>query len=426
MGADKSNELKFLALLPTYKAPASIWENIEISLFSVNRSILPSHQPPAGLWGSIEKSYLARKRYYRAALILLLALLLSVPGYYVIHSGKTSQSGQDADKQAEKAVYGDTETSEIYQGKRSDELILKPIQIKKIDLINGELTIQPVVKQNEKSTFSIDNDRSVDLLSYLPGLTSPLNIDHKPSLLHKDDIYECSPFTGSGEIYMGVSYEYQYFFNGNSYLDTEQLYWQSAVFSTRFVFNKVFLEPGVGLTISKDKINWEYDYLQNELINTYEYVDSVHYDPVTGETIYYTTTVEVYDSVSYTRSMTDKHTSYYLRAPLFVGIGLTKSRNFCTKLSAGIVYNILLNNSAKAEIIYDDPNGRVTAIHYDHSLRVTNSFNISLRMNFEWQINSRLVFSIYPSANYYLNQVYKGREGQLPVTLGLGAGLYFK
>ena len=269
-------------------------------------------------------------------------------------------------------------------------------------------------------------ERKEIVLSYLPMRKSGVKVDQMVSINYQNKDDDCSPFGGNNhEFLWGISYEYQHFLNGDSYLNTEQMYWHSPGLNARLNLGKIFFESGIGLSLTKDNIHWGYDYLQNVLINTYEYVDSAHYDPITGETTHYTTLVEVYDSVPYSKSNTISNKYYYLKIPLLMGVELYKRRNFSSSLSGGIIYNFLLGKN-ETEISYYEPDSKVTSVDYRETTRLEHSFNLSLHLNFEWQINQKLNCYVYPSFNYYLNHLYDGKEGARPLSIGFGAGIFIK
>ena len=415
----------YLKNLPEYKAPASVWKRLEVSKFTVNKAGLPVYSPSQNLWNRIEKSYLYQRRIYKWMAMVLLMLALAIPGGIVIDSYVSDQDAAFLNENNE-----NTSMVEITEERNEDPeffddlMIMIPKPSSEIKRVNGAPVLnQPKIVQPKQVVLYAERPEvSLTKFSSKKGLL-PLDLNDKPA--KRNRVNECSPFHSSHEFLFGPYYEYQYFLEGNTYMNTEQKYWHSFGVNARLNFRKFFLESGIGMSLSKDKINWKYDYLQNELVNTYVYVDSVHYDPITGETYFYTSLIEVYDSVSYTQSNTINNKHYYLKVPLFAGFELFKKRNFCTSLIGGLMYHFLLQEK-ETVLHYEEPNARITKVYYDKTKRLRHLFCASIRINFEYNLQRKMMFYAYPSVNYCLNPIYDGSGAKTPLSIGFGVGVYFR
>jgi len=407
----------FLSNLPKHKASREVWDRLEASMFTVNISRLPGHQAPEGLWGRIEKTYLFRRNLYRWSIVLIIFLSLLFPGYFI----NDGHYQQEMDQTPARSTT--SETHDKIDNHLSVISFMMSIQPQRIDHnVNNQLI--PDHSLTHLEILMGTHDESSDALSYMLPIEAELKSDQALRVLPRDKADDCSPFTSGSEFMFGLSYEYHHFLQGDSYLETKQDYWHSISINGRLCFGNFYLESGVGLSLTRDETSWNYDYLQNTLINTYEYVDSIHYDPNTGETIYYTSIVEVFDSIPYTKSGTITRKNSYLRIPVLAGIYLFRKKDFSTSLSGGFIYNLLLSNT-ETKIDYYEPESTITSVSYQETKRMQHNFNLALRLNFEWQYK-KIMFYAYPSFNYYLNHLFDGQEGSKPISAGFGAGVFFR
>ena len=416
-GSDQSYKDQ-LDSMPVHKAPGEIWDRLETSLFALKTDLMPVHNAPAEVWASINRRYFLRRKIFYWSFTLLALLIMTVPVYLLL------------DKQPAAENYGmpasvpSTNTPEYPQRPDQEYIHMIPIQSSSVNQELIHALIAPGHSPGYEMTGSVPGQKVAGTIITMPTINADITSEQEHQVLPRDRSDDCSPFTSGSEFMFGLSYEYQHFLKGGNYLDTKLDSWHSISANGRLCFGNVYIESGLGISLSRDETNWAYTYLQNTLINTYEYVDSIHYDPNTGETIYYTSTVEVYDSIPYSKAGTVTRNISYLRIPLLVGINLFHKRNFSSSIGAGLTYNILLSNT-ETRIEYYEPESTITAVHYQETSRVDHSFNLALRLNLEWH-HKRMMIYAYPSFHYYLNPVYDGQEGGNPISVGAGAGIFFK
>lgn len=453
--------------LPRFTAPDGLWDRLETNMFSIETAALPVMTPSSGVWNSLERKLVLKKRISKAAIIGLLILAIAIPGYFIYThfnsdhglSGVEVQKIIKSDHVIPSEVEGqpDIESQTVIPSTSGsigrqrltddDAISANPVEengdnAEDLEEVESSPTTASENKSVEevessstkalqdKSVTSIESvesgDRKVKGLEKLEMRDGKVVLNSFVELEYRDGFDRCNSFYGSThEFFWGPSYEYQLFLDGDTYLDTEQKYWQSARVNGKFCFGKFFLESGIGISLARDKTPYHYDYTSYELINSYEYVDSVDYDPVSGETIYYTSFVDVYDSVPHSTSSSVGKTYNYLRFPLFVGIKLFKGQSFGSSLSGGIIYNLLISKNT-TEISYDEPGSRITSVSFTETTRIENNFSLSLHLNFEWELSDNHILYAYPSFNYYLNSLYTNdTEGQ-PISVGLGVGLWIK
>lgn len=424
---------KGLGSLPVHNPPERVWERIETSLFAIDPSALPVYAPSPGTWAVIHRSMLVKKQLKRTAIFLLILASIATTGYFINDSLKNKPvnnsivveetynsppitTGPDINKEPRAAFAGGVSgPAQQTPGSASPGM---PSHITgPEDAAQLAAPIHNTASTNLSEMISIGKAEMRKACIIAQG---------SHMIRERDRNDQCSYFTGrSSEFSWGGGYEYQHFLSGNKYGQYEQRAWHGAGLHARLHFGKLFIESGLGLSFIRGSRDYTYDFLRNELVNTYEYVDSVYYDPVTGETIHYTTTVEVYDSLQHSRTSSVNSNDIYLHLPFIVGIKLFSKSDFCSHISAGVSYYALIKRS-EITIRPQEANSRILNIYDKPVYRTDHLFNASLRLEFEWKLNERFGLFACPAANYYLNTLFEDQNGSGPLSIGVGIGLNIK
>ena len=430
--------------LPGHKAPKGLWDNIETMILSVPVDVLPVHKPSVATWSAIEagisKSSFFRKTTYRSLAIALLILLLG--GAATIYfNGKYFNNP----KPAEKSDFGII-TKDEQENIKSEEIIV--IDDKSVDgtinnipdeagvltVVVHEQEIKPesnVSENNNVTVWKFHKEMTVTPLSHITKMS--VTDQHKLPLMQNDNnankrdpFQDCNFQLPEQNFYIGPGLEYQYFLNSITPENTKLKYWYSADLRVMYQRNRFFIETGLGISFSKDKVGFTYDYLTNEIVSTYEYVDSVYYDPITGTTEYYTTTVEVYDSIEYSQQSSSETSYTYLQIPLEIGYEVWKLNKFSLSIKAGITYFKELTAKEVQPNLFHE-NSRITSVNTSNIIRNKELFRVSGGIGLRWEFNRKMNIILNPSFNYFLNYIYQNLENkEKPVGMGIRFGLYYK
>ncbi len=443
--------------LPEHRAPAGLWNNIESLMFSVPTEILPVHKPSKATWSAIEagigRGTFFEKTVYRYIAITLLVFLIGGAAITYFNSNYFISHPTP-----EKSNFGILTTNEQENSNQEDKLFNNE---KSIDVIEDISSIVPVEayesynyqpeKRVEKESVYKDNidettlqfQKHLNITALKPIETgfiinqqniSPNNISlnnisplqDNNEAIKRDPFQDCNFQRPEQNFYIGPGFEYQYFLNSIEPENTEMKYWFTADLRVLFQRNRFFIETGLGISFSKDKIDFTYDYLTNELVSTYEYVDSVHYDPITGTTEYYTTTVEVYDSIPYSTQSSSETGYTYLQVPLEVGYEVLKVKKFSLSIKAGITYFKELTAKEVQPNLFHE-NSRITSINTSNISRNKELFRISGGIGLNWNLKRKMKFILNPSFNYFLNQIYDNEDNiDNPIAGGIRFGFYIK
>lgn len=450
--------------LPEHKTPPELWKNIEIMMLDVPASILPVHMPSSKSWSAIEvglgsKAPL-RKPAYIALVVLLLAILFGVTADRFINNGGFSGRDRIENSNIQEAVSAQkplivndniTTAGDDMQS-ASHAIIPEPSHEDETILISDHSKQENINKNIRKdvSENSVGNDVLQETLSENPPLffMKSLSIDRistnmqnpesrippglsenaNPSeaVLKYDQFRDCN-YRGTEHIFgLNPGVEYQYLLNSGIPENANNKYWYAFDLRLYYQVNRFSIETGLGIGFSKDNLNFSYNYLTNEIIDSYVYVDSAYYDPITGTTQYYTTIVDVYDSVPYSAKSFVEKKYTYLQLPLEFGYEIIKRKKFALSIKAGITYYKEIDRKEIYPVIYQE-NSRITSLGSNNCERREEFFSLLGGLEFRWNMSDKFQFNAEPSYRYFLNQIYLVDDNNKgPMSIGLRLGLRYK
>jgi hypothetical protein len=163
-------------------------------------------------------------------------------------------------------------------------------------------------------------------------------------------------------------------------------------------------------------------------IGFYNHVNGFAVDPETGNIIFDTHEVGVWDSISHNSHQQTQTNYTYLQFPVLFGYKAMESGNFSVHLKAGPNFSLLLNRREPGLDFYL-PGATVNAIE-NHSLpRINANVQLLVSLGLQWQVREKLGILVEPVYRQYLNTVYdlNSDNGTLknPYSFGLRTGIYF-
>lgn len=459
--------------LPRHNAPAAVWNNLEIELFTVSEKDLPSHTPPYSTWQGIElglagfrekKSYPRKRRVWLIVLPLVIAagvlLFLHRENRFVrdglpvrVEEGNTHIPGKPV-----------LETSPGWSR-------MKPVSVALIQRENpypgeaGAAAFPPIISSGEGMHLRKGNAASFTaifahgpdagsledraglvpvLMKNLPAnkvyansrylfpegdarlLANPDPDGKEEVYLSGKDKYEtCPGFTRNSHSLAGFSAGYGFFPSGQEESGGSMEYWYELNAGYTYQKSRFYAGAGLGVIFSADESEGEYSYLKNELINSYEYVDSIYIDPVTGNVHYYTTNVNVYDSVLHEETVPISTSYTYLQLPVHAGINIWSPGKFSVGFTVGASFIAEMGRNEKVPA-YDLSGARL--LSEDRSRVKRNSFYIKAFAgpDLMWNISERMKvflasrFSLFPEGVYA--ESAKGRS----FSAGIHGGIRFR
>ena len=186
------------------------------------------------------------------------------------------------------------------------------------------------------------------------------------------------------------------------------------------------IQTGLGFSVMNDLGSYKVDYSKWDVEGTYQHVDSLSFDTSnnTVQPVFWTSTVEVYDSVKVNDKKNTTNRYAYLQVPLLAGYKLFEYKRITGWLNGGPVLAILIYKH-EPEIGVDDKNVFRLNITDESPIRLKT--NIQLWGSFElgYAITSRFRFTLEPLIKYYASPVYdkNASHPKNPYSTGLRMGL---
>lgn len=437
---------KSIAELKNHQAPSEVWDSIEFALVDLPLTELPSHKAPSRVWPEIESS-MRTSISFKTKRNSLVALLLLVSGIMIVQINLKDNKDLTSNNRNVTSGFN-------HLANDNSTIIVPPIDSNDIVLSESEETVNTDIKAIEsvpvkdiaKTEYrsevqgdegfdikeSEDPAKNISLKSFpskervhflsVSGNNEIIDLE-RPSLLVPKTDY-CNFNRVDKSIHIGANIGYQVFVGEFQPAETQLQYWFVGDIKSRFTRNRFWLETGIGVSYSVDKSNFGYAYNKNELIDTYEYVDSVHYDPVTGITEYFTTTVEVWDSIEYTSSANLNQKYTYAYVPLKFGYVLLNNRNFCLDIAIGGNYYFEVSSKTEFPSIQHE-NSTITHIDNVTTQRNTQFYNLEGGIGINWKANEHIFLRFEPNVNYYPGNIYENIDNQ-SLSMNIKAGIYFK
>lgn len=424
--------------LPAVTPPKGLWENIETDLAVFPISELPVINPPNELWNKIETTIAAthsssiKKKVFISLLLLLIVSFSGYIGYNtylnnfnenpISEKSIVGASDEDPEQEQQNAILNieNTQRNNTHITAISNN---KPINGNNLQsniatADDFERQIDYTSNTNKLSAHYINQNQVTDL-KYRVG---KLNTENNKFTIHGRRNMECSSFTGSNlDYFVGVQGSYYWFTNGSEYNNTTIKNWSQAIIIAGFTNNKYSLSTGIGVAISSDETKSEFSYLKNELVNTYEYVDSIYFDPITGTTHFVTTTIEVYDSIKYSDKANVKCNYSYIMIPLFAEFTILNTNNLKLILQGNISY-YHLSESRKAIPDLYHKDSRILSSDFYTPERNTDivKFGVGAMINYSITRNVDIYFN--SGIGIFNKSVFKNDDNN-PVIVNLGAGI---
>ncbi len=427
--------------LPHRKAPEGLWHAIENDLPAYPVQDLPVHTAPAEAWEGVV-SMLDRKWSRKRILWWMVPFLIIFMGSAVVYNsfvekesqvtggrlqenvkmtepGVVSEEPEQEKPDEEKELLMAVATREKEQPEKDLAAFQQPDR--KDDLKASVYEIPPASwTVNPMKSLFIKNLAEKNSSEILSGNEIPFE-EESPGPSWNDIHLDCNFNAPDQSIYTGLSLEYQQFLKGRKWEGTRLRSWLSVDATIGYRIDRFVAESGLGVAFSGDLTKIDYSYRQYELVDTYVYVDSIHIDPITGVVQYYTTTVNVYDSVDHISEAEIKTRYKYVQIPLMLGYEVIRADRWMLDVKAGGAFIAQISRKDKnampghgeARIIVNDP-----FMQY----RKKNFFRLTGSARFFWWLDKNLRCFAEQSIHYYPKPFY---SGQKPVSTGVRVGVIY-
>lgn len=435
--------------LPVYEPDESVIDKLENTLFQFPVVDMPEYAPSDNLWNDIETTLtkIDKKPMFKrnTGLALIVLLLTLVTGYQIYNANSVPNELADISKltsltdsengnkyhnptKATKAILhqGNSETTEtiLYHNNTEPTINIFATDPEKYNTYKAKSNIPSSIKSITQQLQFVNRMEPRKTVEDITQADYPEAITKSEFNRIKNDL-DCSEFTGSSGYYsIGLSGGYNIYNNVGEATSENNIASSSVMLNLSYNNNRMYYTTGIGIAFSTDYSKLEYSYLKNELINTYENVDSMYYDPITGTTEFFTVIVEVYDSIEYQKQEEVKTKYNYIQIPVSIGYKFINKHAYSVGIEAGVTY-IFMQNKKEYYPSLQTEGSRLLSIDYVSPERRKNFFRFDMQLDLDIKLTPKLHTIVSPSINFYSSSVYNDDAGSTPYSIGLKAGIFF-
>ncbi len=185
-----------------------------------------------------------------------------------------------------------------------------------------------------------------------------------------------------------------------------------------------FIKIGLGYLNWNEEGNYVFDYNQNKMVYQYNYVDSVLVSPENGEINYYTSKVEVFDSVP--QQKTDLVTYNYksLQIPVLIGYTFIARSKFKVALIGGVAFDFKISGKQYVpEFIEEDAS--ITHINNSLIYRTKTNWRLIFGLNIDYRIAEGWSLFVEPTYQQYMTPIYTPNSIKGGGMLNIKAGIKY-
>ncbi len=421
---------KALQQLPLHKAGNFVWEEVRWQLDRPLSAELPLHSAPADTWQGIRAASVVsgNTNVLRISIITGVILLVISLVFYPVLLNETNQfiepevpgnhfstipvkvsgiSASDESQSGKITPVAETGMPQIFDRVTKEE---KPEQ-------QDHYTHLPILisDQNQETLIHpFPHKKAQNILGLLPDLHETIRWRNDPRYA------ECASFHEvNTAVFMVADYEPD-FFSNKAFTDPVHNF----SVSSGYRHNRFSITLGAGYTRITGTSQVNYAYKTNELVYSYDYVDSVYVDPVTHETYYFTVKVDVYDSIdrTTTEQVSDRYS--YLQIPLSLSYELAGFKKLSLNLQLTGSYHILQDDYRHYKP-FTEASSRLVSTTIEEKKINSDYWSAGAGLLLAWQANNRLGISITPRIKYNALPV-KGSSDKGFISYGINFGIFYK
>lgn len=420
---------KAIQQLPLHKAGDFVWEEVRWHLEKPLSADLPLHSAPAGSWQSIRAASVAsgktnalRIAAFSSLVLLLVSLMLypillnepkqfaepEVKGNHSPIQAKSSRiSSTDGEQTGDSAPSAGIETPQTFNRVNSEE---KPKGL-------YHSTSAAINNPDENQVRMVYEVTRIDGA----GIAG-INPDQQETMFLRNDprYAECTSFHEvNTAVFLIADYEPEIFSDKAFSVPVHNF-----SISSGYHHNRFGITLGAGFTRITGTSELSYAYRSNELVYSYDYVDSVYVDPVTHETYYFTVKVDVYDSIDHTTTgqVTDRYS--YLQIPLSISYELAGFDKLSLNLQLTGIYHILQDDYRHYDPFHE-ASSRLVSTTMDEKKIDSDYWSAGAGLQLTYQLSKRMGASLTPRIKYNSLPVI-GSTDRGFISYGINFGIFYK
>lgn len=421
---------KAIQQLPHHRAADTVWEEIRWHQDKPLSAELPLHTAPARAWQGILASSVVSmpanmiRRVTLTALLLILIASILYPLLLTETAVNTNQPILNEQISSTSPGMADPTTQEnaaviMEYPEKNDSgddsglnIARKKSSVQETEI--SQSTIAAFAGDHTTLIYFLHSKGTGSVITSLPPINGTIRQrnDERPD--------GCSPFQDvRTSLFLLADYEPELFDHSSFSSPAHGFSLSSGYQYNRFRFT---LGAGYNRIISNTQVN--YEYRTNELVYSYNYVDSVYVDPITHETYYFTVNVDVYDSIDHTMNskVTDRYS--YLQIPFSVSYELAGFKKFALHLKLSGAYHLLQDNYRNYKPFYE-ASSRLVSTTLENRKLISDYWSAGGGVVFEYQASSRLEVNLTPGIKYNYIPLSGNSEKGL-MSYGISFGLSYK
>ncbi|KAF0196854.1 MAG: hypothetical protein FD166_2132 [Bacteroidetes bacterium] len=417
--------------LPVHKAGDYVWEEIRWQLEKPLVAELPVHTAPVGAWKGIAAASpvsglsVSARLTLAVGFILLMASLLFIP--FGINENPVNKKEFPRQKGGNPDIHQEPLTAApVYATEKEESTFISDDENKSGNESPEKRSVlsETLVNLTVNPGSTLMNERTMTISGILPKNSG--NVENPGSDItgtisaRNDNPYECSSFYSKRPaLFLKADYEPEYF--SNRMLTPPG---QNISLSAGYQFKRLKVALGAGYNRINGNTQLNYSFRRNELIYSYDYVDSVYVDPVSHETYYFTVKVDVYDSIDHTSTQKIVDRYSYVQFPLTISYQVAEFRKFSLHLQAFGAYHLFRENFRKYDAFYE-ASSRLVSSSIDGQRLTSDYWTAGAGLMLEYRVGERLGIDITPRLKYNFMEV-SGSAEKKTGSFGLSFGIYYK
>jgi hypothetical protein len=421
--------------LPQHRAGDHVWEEIRWQLDKPLSAELPLHTAPENAWQGIQAS-LAGSRSLKVAGMAAFALLLMIISGIVLYPFILNETNLNTDNVKQERLVTSPETATNQAMQPENRIASKePAMLDNAAMVNygnpienieisGKQEVEPETpNQPEQFKIPIIQPELFFSMQSKSQQNIQLTLQNQYETIRRKNerkSAECSTFHEvNTSVLMAADYEPEFF-----EIDGLNSPAQSFSISSGYRHNRLSFTLGAGYTRINGSSQIIYTYKANELVYSYNYVDSVYVDPVTHQTYYFTVKVDIYDSIdrSSAEKVSDRYS--YMQFPLSLNYELGGFKGFTVHLNLSGSYHLLQDNDRSYKP-FSESSSRLISSTMEEEKAGSDYWSAGVGLMLAWEPGNRLGLNLTPRIKYNTLPV-KGSSEKGFVSYGINFGIYYK
>lgn len=398
----------------------------------------PSDEVWAGIEGGLFNTVQSKRMFYVKWALVAVLLLIGISAFWYFSTGNKQQivdvEGADMNIEShqmktEKETFVlktdeakvDTEQeSEIENNYTFNKPLTAQNENNNEDIVDEDLL--PTAKHNDETetlwanTFGVENiePRSIYEIAFLNAEPIEKQITIEEYLEKRKKLHT---YTG-----LGIKPAMVY------YPNTQDQFTYTAEVNYGVVFNKFYIELGVGYQQMNERGVYKFNYKSNDSIGFYNKVVSFEINPQNPDNITYKTSkTTVYDSINHYSLQSPLFKYSYLNVPLKFGYRVWENNRLTLGLETGLIFSKLLSSEIP-EASFSAPEYTLVSIEDNTPIRVNMNMRVLVAIRLNYRFAKAVSLSLQPEFTKYLNSIYDtdiGDPNIKPYTMGLRFGVYY-